>query len=213
VAGQALNPHQQYLKTRIETATQPQLLLMLFDAAVKKLHLAKKAIDQKEIEKAHTELTKVQRIFTELMVALDMEKGGDLAGNLIRVYDFIYHHLVKANIRQDKALIDEVLPIVESLRDGWLKAVTKYEEENGLSAAPAQGETGTAKRFDVKADTLSRPNFSQQQRRPGMQKPYDDQPIMPGHPGQMAQPAASARPVPPKPNADQPERPRLNLRG
>ncbi len=99
------NPHQHYLKTQIETASQPKLLLMIFDAAVKKLHMSKKAIEKKEIEKAHIELTKLQRIFTELMVALDLEKGGELAENLLRVYDFVYHHLVKANIKQDSSLI------------------------------------------------------------------------------------------------------------
>ena len=99
---------------------------MLFDGAVKKLHIAKKAILDKDIEKAHNELTKVQKIFTELMVALDFEKGGELATDLMRIYDFVYHHLVRTNIRQDAVMIDEVLPIVENLRDGWTQAVEKY---------------------------------------------------------------------------------------
>ena len=128
------NPHQHYLKTQIETASQPKLLLMIFDAAVKKLHMSKKAIEQKEIEKAHIELTKLQRIFTELMVALDVKKGGELAENLLRVYDFVYHHLVKANIKQDSSLIDEVIPIVEDLQDGWHKAVEKFIEEGSDEA-------------------------------------------------------------------------------
>lgn len=133
------NPHHHYLKTQIETASQPQLLLMIFDAAVKKLHIARRAIEKKEIEKAHTELTKVQRIFTELMIALDFEKGGDLAENLLRIYDFVYHHLVKANIKQDAAMVDEILPIVEDLRDGWTKAVEKFlSEQEMVEAQPAQ---------------------------------------------------------------------------
>ncbi len=131
------DPQQQYLKTRIETASQPQLLLMLFDAAVKKLHIAKRAIPAKEIEKAHTELTKVQRIFTELMVALDFQQGGEIAENLLRIYDFVYHHLVKANIKQDVKMIDEVLPIVEELRQGWTKAVEKFNEEREISTGTA----------------------------------------------------------------------------
>jgi len=138
VASPLANPHQHYLKTQIETASQPQLLLMIFDAAVKKLYIGKRAIEKKEIEKAHTELTKVQRIFTELMIALDFEKGGDLAQNLLRIYDFVYHHLVKANIKQNADLIDEVIPIVEDLRDGWTKAVEKYlsETEDAGAATP-----------------------------------------------------------------------------
>jgi flagellar protein FliS len=134
------NPQQQYLKTQIETASQPQLLVMIFDAAVKKLHLSKKAIAQKNIEKAHTELTKVQKIFTELMVALDFEKGGEIATNLLRIYDFVYHHLVKANIKQDSAMIDEVIPIVENLREGWTLAVEKFlsEQEGEIQQKPIE---------------------------------------------------------------------------
>lgn len=142
MAAPLANPQQHYLKTQIETASQPQLLLMIFDAAVKKLHIAKRAIEKKEIEKAHTELTKVQRIFTELMIALDFEKGGDLAVNLLRIYDFVYHHLVKANIKQDAKMVEEVLPIVEDLREGWTKAVEKFlheQEEAGNQSASRPG--------------------------------------------------------------------------
>lgn len=130
-----VNPHQHYLKTQIETASQPQLLVMLFDASVKKLHIARRAIEEKQIEQAHTELTKVQKIFTELMVALDFEMGGDLAKQLFRIYDFVYHHLVKTNIKQDVKMIDEVLPIVENLRDGWTQAVEAYTKEQDGSVA------------------------------------------------------------------------------
>lgn len=138
------DPQLKYLKTRIETASQPQLLLMLFEGAVRKLNIAKKAIAEKDVEKAHTELTKVQKIFTELMCALDLEKGGELAANLLRIYDFIYHHLVKANIKQDISLIDEVLPIVKNLQDGWNQAVEQYlNGGNGEAAAKAEREGTT----------------------------------------------------------------------
>ena len=129
----APSPYQKYLKTTIETASQPQLLLMLFDAAVKKLHIARKAIEESNIEVSHNELIKVQRIFSELMVALDFEIGGELAHQLFSIYDFVYRQLVQANIRRDVKLIDETLPIVEVLREGWTKAVAKYQEEE-LSA-------------------------------------------------------------------------------
>jgi flagellar protein FliS len=114
---------------------------MLFDGAVNKLNLAKKSIQAKDIDASHQELTKVQRIFTELMVALDMEKGGDLAVELFRIYDFIYHHLVQANIKQDVKFVDEVYPIVENLRDAWREAVMMYENgESGKVEFPRSPE-------------------------------------------------------------------------
>jgi flagellar secretion chaperone FliS len=193
VASPLANPQQHYLKTQIETASQPQLLLMIFDAAVKKLHMAKRAIEKKEIEKAHTELTKVQRIFTELMVALDFEKGGDLAENLLRIYDFVYHHLVKANIKQDAKMVDEVLPIVEDLRDGWTKAVEKFlheQEDSGVQPAPRAG---------VVASAAEAPKA----------------PVLPKIPTPLPKVPAYAKPAVVAPPAGEtpPQRPRLNIRG
>ncbi len=177
------NPQHQYLKTQIETASQPQLLVMIFDAAVKKLHIAKKAVTEKKIEKAHVELTKVQKIFTELMIALDFEKGGDIAANLLRVYDFIYHHLVKANIKQDASLIEEVIPIVETLRSGWTEAVDKFLKEEEPQAVQKPMER--TPKFDSK-QPAKKPT-------PVHQLP-------------------SKMPVANPPKEDQP-RPRLNIRG
>ena len=186
------NPQQQYLKTQIETASQPQLLVMIFDAAVKKLHISRRAIESKKIEKAHNELTKVQRIFTELMVSLDFDKGGDLANQLVRLYDFIYHQLVQANIKQDVAMIDEVLPIVENLREGWTKAVEKYRSEQD-EAKPAPKQPGTAL-GKVAVKTVP-------------------QPVPPAN-HTYSRPVATSVPrptAPPDPDAQ--SRPRLNLRG
>ncbi len=138
MVGALQNPYQKYLKTKIETASQPQLLVMLFDAAVKKLHTAKRAIGGRKIEEAHTNLVKVQKIFSELMVALDFDMGGDLAKQLFSIYEFVHRRLVDANISQDTAIIDEVLPIVDQLREGWTAAVAKFEEDPEAARAEAQ---------------------------------------------------------------------------
>lgn len=131
-------PYQKYLKTKVETASQPQLLVMLFDAAVKKLHAARKGIENKNIEEAHNNLVKVQRIFSELMVALDFDIGGELAKQLFAIYEFIYRRLVDANIQQDAAVIDEVMPIIQQLREGWTAAVEKFEEAPETYRAEAE---------------------------------------------------------------------------
>lgn len=196
MAAPLANPQQHYLKTQIETASQPQLLLMIFDAAVKKLHIAKRAILKKEIEKAHTELTKVQRIFTELMIALDFEKGGELAENLLRIYDFVYHHLVKVNIKQDAAMLDEVIPIVEELRDGWTQAVEKFlSEQEEATAQPAK---------PAAVATLVSPTTP------------SPAPVSPKAPVPLPKTPAYAKPAPAFSAHDgeaQAPRPRLNIRG
>ncbi len=189
MASPLVNSHQQYLKTQIETASQPQLLLMLFDGAVKKVNIAKKAIRDKNIEKCHTELTKVQRIFIELMVALDLEKGGEMASNLLRIYDFLYHRLVQANIRHDESILDECLPIIENLREGWHEAVSKLNsEQKGQEAEPTVNTENHASTEALRFDSKN-----------GNDKP-------------TSKPAKNVYNMPKK-EKQQGERPRLNIRG
>ncbi|MGI6456821.1 MAG: flagellar export chaperone FliS [bacterium] len=192
MANPMANPQQQYLKTQIETASQPQLLLLIFDAAVRKLHLAKKAIQSRSIEKAHIELTKVQKMFTELMVALDFDIGGDIAHQLMRIYDFIYHRLVQANIRQDISIIDEVLPIVESLREGWVQAVEIYEKDHAGNAEKALNPMDKVKVTPPQSGTQPQPAAPQPVRKTG---------------------TYTAARMPGTNNPPQPQQSRLNLRG
>jgi len=181
VAAPLIHPQQHYLKTQIETASQPQLLVMIFDAAVKKLRIARQAVEKREIEKAHVELTKVQKIFIELMVALDFDKGGDLAHQLWRIYDFVYHHLVMANIKQNAHMIEEVLPIVENLREGWTQAVAKFlSEEENRKNVPRVGASPHPGALPLRSPSGAKP---------------------------VPHPPASPAP------ADDPLRPRLNIRG
>ncbi|MEW6235182.1 MAG: flagellar export chaperone FliS [Candidatus Omnitrophota bacterium] len=198
MAAHLAHSHKQYLKTQIDTASQPQLLLMLFEGAVKKLHLAKKAIAERAIEKSHQELTKVQRIFVELMIALDLEKGGEIAANLLRIYDFIYHRLVQANIRQNAAIIDELLPIIEDLRSGWIQAVEIFnsEQKNAAgkplsSSAPAVLPASSQK---LSTETAKKPETTAKS------------PVKPPARNPYARPAKAAAESPQ-------ERPRLNIRG
>jgi len=198
VAANLAHSHQRYLKTQIDTASQPQLLLMLFEGAVKKLHLAKKAIAERAIEKSHHELTKVQRIFVELMIALDLEKGGEIAANLLRIYDFIYHRLVQANIRQNAAIIDELLPIIEDLRSGWVQAVEIYNNEHKNAA----GKSLSTPVQSVLPASPQKPQAEAAKKPAPPAKP----PVKPSSKNPYAR---SAKPAPEIPQ----ERPRLNIRG
>ena len=115
------NPYNVYKKNSINTSSKESLLLMLVDATVRCTKLARKAIEEKEIQLAHKELTRVQDIYTELMSTLNMD-GGDFAKDLYKLYEFIKEKLSMANIKKDTAIIDEVLPIIEEIRDMWHEA-------------------------------------------------------------------------------------------
>ena len=112
------NPYNAYKQNTVNMASKDQLLLMLVDGAVKYTKLARLAIESRDIPRAHKELIRVQDIFTELMVTLD-KNAGEVAENLFNLYEFIKSRLAQANIKKDVAIIDEILPLIEEVRDMW----------------------------------------------------------------------------------------------
>ena len=116
------NAFNTYKNNSINFASKEQLLLMLVDGAVKFSKIGRQAILDKDIKKAHENIMKTQNIFYELMATLDVDKGGEWAKQLMNIYDFITRRLVDANIKKDILIMDEVLPLIEDIRDTWNKA-------------------------------------------------------------------------------------------
>lgn len=118
------NPYNAYKNNAVKMASKEQLLLMLVDGAVKYTKVARLAIEKGELQRAHKELIRVQDIFTELMSTLD--RGfGEAAENLFNLYDFIKNRLVQANIKKSIEIIDEVIPLIEDVRDTWYEVSKK----------------------------------------------------------------------------------------
>lgn len=110
-----------YKNNSVNYASKEQLLLMLVDGAVKFSKIAREALEVKDIRKSHENLVKVQDIFTELMVSLD-QNAGDWARQIYQVYDFIKTRLFEINLKKDVAMMDELMPVIESIRDTWHEA-------------------------------------------------------------------------------------------
>lgn len=118
----ANNAYNAYKTNSVNYASKEQLLLMVVDGAVKFSKIAKQGIEEKDIKKAHENIVKTQNIFYELMATLDVEKGGEWAENLMKIYDFIIQRLLEANIKKDVKIMDEIIPIIEDIRDTWHEA-------------------------------------------------------------------------------------------
>ena len=112
------NPYNAYKQNSVNTASKEKLLIMLVDGAVKYTKIARMAILEKNIETAHKELTRVQDIFLELMITMDKDSNKFMQ-DLYNVYDFIKSQLAMANIKKDVKIIDNVLPLIEEIRDMW----------------------------------------------------------------------------------------------
>jgi flagellar protein FliS len=119
---QTSNAYNAYKNNSVNYASKEQLLLMLLDGAVKFSKIGRQAIVDKEIAKAHENIIKTQNIFFELMATLDVQKGGEWAENLMKIYDYIIRRLTDANIKKDINIINEVIPLIEDVRDTWNEA-------------------------------------------------------------------------------------------
>ena len=119
------NPYNIYKQNSVNMASSQQLLLMLLDGAVKYTKIAKMAILNKDIQRAHKELVRVQDIFLELMITMD--KNTKYMEDLYNIYDFIKNELAKANVKKDITIIDNTLPLIEEIRDMWYEVDAKIK--------------------------------------------------------------------------------------
>ena len=119
------NPYNIYKQNSVNMASSQQLLLMLLDGAVKYTKIARLAILNKDIPRAHKELVRVQDIFLELMITMD--KNTKYMEDLYNLYDFIKNELAKANIKKDITIIDNTLPLIEEIRDMWYEVDAKIK--------------------------------------------------------------------------------------
>lgn len=112
-----------YKKTSVETASKEQILLMLYQAAIKNCKKAIEAIEQKNIAKKGEYIGKMQDIIVELSNSLDFEVGGDVAKELASLYDYILYSSTQANIKIEKSHLEGCLKVLNTLYDGWTEAI------------------------------------------------------------------------------------------
>lgn len=112
-----------YRRSKVETATPHQLITMIYDAAIRWSREAAAALEVGDKAKAGMLLIKAQEAVTELMAALDFERGGDLAKQLYRLYTYMHKRLVHANIKSDHQAANEVAVLLDQLADAWKQII------------------------------------------------------------------------------------------
>ncbi|MDO4303344.1 MAG: flagellar export chaperone FliS [Bacillota bacterium] len=122
------NAYAQYKNSKILTASPAELTLMLYEGAIKFCNIAISAVEQKDIQKAHTNIVKTQKIIEHFRVTLDMKYP--VAQDFERVYVYLEQRLVEANIKKDAEILGEVLEHLHSMRDTW-KEVMRLNREKG----------------------------------------------------------------------------------
>lgn len=123
------NAYAQYNNSKVLTASPSELVLMLYDGAIKFCNIAIMALENNDIQKAHTNIVKVERIIDHFRMTLDMKYP--VAEDFERIYKYLSERLVQANIKKDKEILEEVCGHLRSVRDTW-KEVMRINGQKGV---------------------------------------------------------------------------------
>jgi flagellar secretion chaperone FliS len=128
----------EYLKTKVLTASPEMLTLMLWDGAIRFAEQGREAIHKKDIEGSYHALLRAQKIVMELTGSLRHDVNPDLCKNLSALYTFIYRRMVDANLQRDAKLVDDALEIMRHQRETWVLVIEKLTQEKAATAQENQ---------------------------------------------------------------------------
>lgn len=117
------NGYAAYANNKVMTASKAELTLMLYEGAIKFCNIAIAAVDEHDIEKAHTNIVKVERIIEEFQATLNYKYP--VAKDFNNVYEYLHQQLTQANIKKDKEILEEVLKHLRTMRDTWKEVMRK----------------------------------------------------------------------------------------
>lgn len=123
-----------YLQTQVRSSSPLELVVLLYDGALRHLGTAVEAVRRKDIPARRDAVSRTLGIISELQSTLDMDQGGKIAEDLDRLYTWMSSRLVDATVQQDAAPMLEVRRVVETLRDAWQQIAKAPPKAPGSAA-------------------------------------------------------------------------------
>lgn len=127
---------QQYREMHLVSSTPEETVLMLYDGVIRFLKEAAKEIADNNIRAKIRLLEKAEKIIDYLQSCLDMAKGGEIAENLHRLYDYMLVTLTEANLYNDAAKIEEIANLLGTVREGWAGIGEATRNEEAATGTP-----------------------------------------------------------------------------
>lgn len=124
------NGYNQYLRSKIMTASKAELTLMLYDGAIKFCNIAIMCIEKKDVPGANTNIKKTEAIIDEFLSTLDEKYS--VSQDFKTVYEYLHRRLVEANLKKDPEILEEVLGHLRVMRETWkevMRTANKSAEE------------------------------------------------------------------------------------
>ncbi len=132
------NAAQAYFQTSVNTTSQEELVIMLYEAAISFLGEAKKKIEEKDFAQKGICISNALDIIAELDSTLNIQKGGELAGNLHDLYLYMRQRLLFANMNLDIAIVDEVIGLMSKLKSAFDDIMPAFRNGGKPMAAAQQ---------------------------------------------------------------------------
>src|SRR5262245_49084093 len=108
-----------YRQTEVQSRTPLELVVMLYDGALRFTNEARTAMVERDIARRGRAVSRAMAIVAELQNSLDMDAGGDIAVSLDKLYTFVNDRLIEASAKQDIRPLDEAIKVLTTLREGW----------------------------------------------------------------------------------------------
>jgi len=123
----AISDYNKVASTKTDTKDPHELIKLLFEGLTDRIALARSALAKNDREGRAEAVTKAQKILFGLRDSLDHEKGGELANNLDSLYEYSNRRLIKAHVREDDSIFEEVMDLMVMIRDAWKQIPTNHE--------------------------------------------------------------------------------------
>jgi len=135
--------HGQYKKTQVATVDSGRLIILLYEGAISFLHKCKGCMADRDYPGLALNFNRALDIIDELDASLNLSEGGEIAGNLRRLYRFMSHHLLKARSSENVAMVEEVIRLLVQLNESWKEALGTQEAQEVLARkqTPAKATT------------------------------------------------------------------------
>ncbi len=141
VSSRAANAYRQVgVQSGVDGANPHQLIQMLFDGLLQTLNEARGAMQRGDVELKGRLIGKSVRILDEgLKGALNPAQGGEIAQNLRALYEYCVNRLTLANLRNDPALLEEVVVLIEPVAQSWTAIGGSGAQVGGAPSETARG--------------------------------------------------------------------------
>lgn len=114
-----------YRQTEVQSRSPLELVVMLYDGALRFMNEAKAAFAEGDIPRRAEAMSRTMAIVDQLQNTLDMSAGGDIARSLDQLYNYVRERLLQASLQQSAIPVDEAIAVITNLREGWAEITAR----------------------------------------------------------------------------------------